>query len=75
MNVASFQEMPDVAVDAYFSDIDRVTSGAFYILQSALPNTKDGMTGAYPVRATWKEAFRRPCRHLPDYFEAMYLTR
>lgn len=76
VNVASFQEMPNSQVEAYFDDIDRVTRGHLFIQQSKLASTKGGFqvagTGLYPFRPSWEQKVFRDCPHFPDYFEAVY---
>ncbi len=79
VNIASFQEMTNEQVDAYFDVIDRVTSGHLYVQQLALSNPSRGFSvngeDYYPFRPNWSRCFVRPCPHIPNYFEAMFTTR
>ena len=79
VNIASFQEMTNAQVHAYFDVIDRVTSGHIYLQQLARSNPKDGFSvkgdDYYPFRPNWSRRFVRPCPHIPHYFEAMFTTQ
>jgi len=79
VSIASFQEMTNEQVDAYFEVIDRVTSGHLYVQQLALSNPSCGFSvngeDYYPFRPNWSRCFVRPCPHIPNYFEAMFSTR
>ncbi|MGB7741058.1 MAG: putative sugar O-methyltransferase [Steroidobacteraceae bacterium] len=79
VNIYSFAEMPVASISNYFSHLDRITSGIFYMKQRALEvNAFDGSrVGAdtYPVPAHWRLLFRGDTTLYDGFFEAAYVTR
>lgn len=76
LNIASFQEMPNDVVEAYFSQISRTLSGLFYMKQYALPNRKDGFIPSgesyYPFPNSWEKLFLAESKISYQYFESLY---
>ena len=78
VNISSFQEMSNGTVGSYFSQIDRIVNGLFYMKQIMAPNHKDGFITQgddyYPILPGWQKKMLRIYPFQNGYFEAIYKT-
>jgi putative sugar O-methyltransferase len=79
VNVFSLSEMPRAAIDNYFSQVGRITSGIFFFKQRHFERNADDNVDisaeSYPVSPNWYQVFHRPVTTLYQrYFESIYAT-
>jgi putative sugar O-methyltransferase len=76
VNISSFHEMTLAQIGVYFSLVDRLTRGYFYMKQwQSFENTRDGITIAqadYPYGAQWKQVYTRTPASHPLFFETLF---
>ena len=76
INISSLHEMTREQITAYFTLINKLTCGHFYLKQwKKFKNATDGITIAeadYPYRDSWQKIFSRTARAQPNFFEALY---
>lgn len=76
VNIYSFAEMPQHAIDNYFVHIDRITAGVVYSKQRKMENNKiDGVqvtSDTYPVLSHWRLLFHRTTTLYEAFFEESY---
>jgi putative sugar O-methyltransferase len=79
LNISSFGEMQSQQIENYFSSLERVTNGHFYMKQWKLTqNAFDNLILTehnYPVSPNWKQIYSRTCNVQTAFFEAMYSTQ
>ncbi len=76
ININSFMEMSAGEVDAYFTQIDRVSRGYLYSKQWKPNKEKGGVhlfkTGNYPIRPHWTLRYERDDPLHSDFFEEIW---
>jgi len=76
INISSFAEMEREQIGTYFTQLDRLTRGHFYMKQwKVSQNAFDRLTlteADYPVNKAWTKLYSRTCRVQTDFFECMY---
>lgn len=75
INISSLHEMLPSQISYYLNQIDRVTSGHFYMKQwKKWYNAVDQIeiNDEYPIPEHWSTVFRRECRVQTMFFEALY---
>lgn len=76
VNISSFGEMTTQQIDSYFSHIDRLGRGFFYLKQwKKSPNPFDGLELGerdYPIKPHWRELYHRDGAVQTQFFEALY---
>ncbi len=76
INISSFGEMKLEQIGWYFSQINRITRGHFYMKQwDASQNPFDDLIlkkSDYPCPEQWKEIYSRQCVIQTDFFETIY---